>query len=165
MPSRSLALRALARVRAEVKLTLLSFWRGFTGFYNSDDLTFAASIAYYALLSLFPFFLLAFSILGSVTADEADRATALNFVLRYFPRQLDFLTRQLDSLRQSTSPARHRRQHHHDLGGDGGLRRRDVRYQSRLGRRAAAELLQTQADLAADAGGVELVAARWVCCS
>ena len=104
MPPRSLALRALARVRAEVKLTLLSFWRGFTSFYNSDDLTFAASIAYYALLSLFPFFLLAFSILGTVTADEADRATALNFVLRYFPRQLDFLTRQLDALRQSTVP-------------------------------------------------------------
>jgi membrane protein len=99
---RSLALRAYARARAEVKLTLLSFWRGFTGLYNSDDLTFAASIAYYALLSLFPFFLLAFAILGSVTADEADRAAALNLVLRYFPRQFDFMTRQLDSLRQST---------------------------------------------------------------
>jgi membrane protein len=97
----SLALRALVRVRSEVKLTLLSFWRGFTGVYNSDDLTFAASIAYYALLSLFPFFLLAFSVLGSVTADEADRATALGFVLRYFPRQFEFLTNQLDSLRQS----------------------------------------------------------------
>ncbi len=104
MSSRSLALRALARGRAEVKLTLLSFWRGFTGFYNSDDLTFAASIAYYALLSLFPFSLLVFSILGLVTADEGDRATALNFVLRYFPRQLDFITRQLDALRQSTVP-------------------------------------------------------------
>jgi membrane protein len=101
---RSLALRALARVRAEVKLTLLSFWRGFTSFYNSDDLTFAASIAYYALLSLFPFFLLAFSILGSVTADDADRSAALNFVLRYFPRQLDFITGQLDALRRSTVP-------------------------------------------------------------
>jgi membrane protein len=98
------AWRSLARVRAEVKLTLLSFWRGFTSFYNSDDLTFAASIAYYALLSLFPFFLLAFSILGSVTADEADRSAALNFVLRYFPRQLDFIARQLDALRRSTVP-------------------------------------------------------------
>ncbi|HEX2341454.1 MAG TPA: YihY/virulence factor BrkB family protein [Vicinamibacterales bacterium] len=99
-----MAWRSLARVRAEVKLTLLSFWRGFTSFYNSDDLTFAASIAYYALLSLFPFFLLAFSILGSVTADEADRSAALNFVLRYFPRQLDFIARQLDALRRSTVP-------------------------------------------------------------
>lgn len=104
MSCRSLALRAFARVRAEVKLTLLSFWRGFTGVYNGDDLTFAASIAYYALLSLFPFFLLAFAVLGSVTADEADRASALHFVLLYFPRQFEFLTTQLDALRQSTVP-------------------------------------------------------------
>ena len=39
--------------------------------YNSDDLTFASSIAYYALLSLFPFFLLAFSILASVTEHRS----------------------------------------------------------------------------------------------
>ena len=35
-------------------------WRGVTGIYHSNDLTFASSIAYYSLLSLFPFFLLAF---------------------------------------------------------------------------------------------------------
>jgi hypothetical protein len=40
------------------------------GIYSSDDLTFASSIAYYSLLSLFPFFLLAFSILGNVTAGR-----------------------------------------------------------------------------------------------
>ena len=45
----------------------------FIGFYNSDDLTFAASIAYYSLLSLFPFFLLAFSIVALVTSSDADR--------------------------------------------------------------------------------------------
>jgi len=51
--------RAAARqARDIVRLTGLSFWRGLEGFYNSDDLTYAASIAYYALLSLFPFFLL-----------------------------------------------------------------------------------------------------------
>jgi membrane protein len=86
---------------AGIRLTGLSAWRGFLGFYNSDDLTFAASVAYYALLSLFPFFLLAFSILGSVTADEMDRAAVLRFVLRYFPRQFDFVTIQLDAIRQS----------------------------------------------------------------
>ena len=53
------ARRALARVRVEIRLTALAIWRGVTGVYNSDDLTFASSIAYYALLSLFPFFLLA----------------------------------------------------------------------------------------------------------
>jgi membrane protein len=89
------------RAWAEIRLTALAIWRGFVGFYNSNDLTFASSIAYYALLSLFPFFLLAFSILGSVTADEADRTRILDFVLRYFPRQFEFVTTQLDALQQA----------------------------------------------------------------
>ena len=65
--------RLALRILADLRLSLLAIWRGGIGFYNSDDLTFASSIAYYALLSLFPFFLLVFSILGSVTADPADR--------------------------------------------------------------------------------------------
>lgn len=77
-------------------LTALSFWRGFLGFYDSDNLTYAASIAYYALLSLFPFFLLALAVLGHVTAAPADRAAVLEFVLQYFPRQFDFITTQLE---------------------------------------------------------------------
>jgi membrane protein len=76
----------------------LAIWRGFTGFLESNDLTFASSIAYYALLSLFPFFLLAFSILGSVTAHGGDRGEILSFVLRYFPRHFEFVTAQLDAL-------------------------------------------------------------------
>jgi membrane protein len=83
-------------------LTGLSAWRGFVGFYQSENLTHAASIAYYALLSLFPFSMLALSILGSVTADEADRNAVLGFVLRYFPHQFDFITSQLDAFRSST---------------------------------------------------------------
>jgi membrane protein len=90
------------RVRFELNLTALALWRGFTSFYDSNNLTFAASIAYYALLSLFPFFLLAFSILGSVTADEGDRQAVLEFVMRYFPQQFGFVTKQLDALRGSS---------------------------------------------------------------
>ena len=96
-PLRRLALRILA----DLRLSGLAIWRGALGFYNSDDLTFASSIAYYALLSLFPFFLLVFSILGSVTADPADRGAILDFILRYFPRQFEFVTTQMDSLQQS----------------------------------------------------------------
>jgi membrane protein len=73
--------------------------RGFVGFYNSDDLTHAASVAYYALLSLFPFLLLALAILGSVAADEANRTVVLGFILQYFPRQFDFIAAQLESFR------------------------------------------------------------------
>jgi membrane protein len=76
--------------------------RGLTEFYNSDNLTFASSIAYYTLLSLFPFFLLAFSVLGSVTSDPSDRASILEFVLHYFPRQFPFVTEQLDAMQQNT---------------------------------------------------------------
>jgi membrane protein len=87
-----------------VRLTGLAAWRGFLSFYGSDNLTYAASIAYYALLSLFPFSMLALSILGSVTADEEARSSVLTFVLRYFPSQFDFITKQLDAFRTSTVP-------------------------------------------------------------
>ncbi len=89
------------RAGVVVRLTGQSFWRGFLGFYNSDDLTYAASIAYYALLSLFPFFLLALAMLAHVTADVQDRAAVLEFVLQYFPAQFEFITNQLDAFRDS----------------------------------------------------------------
>ena len=93
--------RLALRILADMRLSVLAIWRGIVGVYRSDDLTFASSIAYYALLSLFPFFLLVFSILGSVTSDPGDRASILGFILRYFPRQFEFVTTQLDSLQQS----------------------------------------------------------------
>jgi membrane protein len=88
--------RALTRARAEIRLTGLALWRGFASFYNSDDLTFASSIAYYSLLSMFPFFLLALSVLAGVASSEQDREAVLGFVLNYFPRQLEFVQDQLD---------------------------------------------------------------------
>jgi membrane protein len=93
--------RALSRLRAELHLIGLAIWRGFKSFYNSDDLTYASSIAYYALLSLFPFFLLAFSIIASVTNSDADRAAVMHFVLRYFPTKFDFVTYQLEELQRA----------------------------------------------------------------
>jgi membrane protein len=90
--------RAYLRALAEIHLTALAIWRGVVGIYNSNDLTFASSIAYYALLSLFPFFLLALSILASVTSNDADRASVLAFVLRNFPRQFDFVNTQLQAM-------------------------------------------------------------------
>jgi membrane protein len=93
--------RLLTRVRAEIRLMGLVMWRGITGLYNSNDLTFASSIAYYALLSLFPFFLLVFAIIASVTSSENDRLAVISFVLRYFPRRFEFVTEQLDALQQA----------------------------------------------------------------
>src|SRR5262247_4162963 len=93
--------RAWTRARAEIRLTALAIWRGITGIYHSNDLTFASSIAYYALLSLFPFFLLVLSVLASVTGNDADRASVLKFVLRYFPRHFDFINTQLQAMQQA----------------------------------------------------------------
>lgn len=95
--------RLVRDAREIAQLTALAAWRGFVGFYQSENLTHAASIAYYSLLSLFPFSMLALAILGSVTAAEADRNAVLGFVLRYFPRQFDFITTQLDAFRASTA--------------------------------------------------------------
>jgi membrane protein len=94
------AIRATGRRARDIaRLTALSFWKGFQSFYDSDNLTYAASIAYYALLSLFPFFLLALALLGRSTADVRNRNAVLSFVLRYFPSQFDFITKQLDAFR------------------------------------------------------------------
>jgi membrane protein len=78
-----------------------SAWYGVVGFYDSDDLTHAASIAYYSLLSLFPFLFLAFTLLGYATSDVENRNAVLSFVLQYFPTQFGFITGQLDSFRGS----------------------------------------------------------------
>ena len=91
--------RILRRVRTELRFSGTAAWRGFVELLNSNDLTHAASIAYYALLSLFPFLLLIISLLGSVTENENDRSAVLDFVFRYFPTQLDFVTSQLDAFR------------------------------------------------------------------
>jgi membrane protein len=94
------ALRAIGRRASDIaRLTGASAWRGFLGFYNSDNLTYAASIAYYALLSMFPSFMLAFALLGRVTADTEKRAAVFSFVLAYFPKQFEFISRQLDAFR------------------------------------------------------------------
>jgi membrane protein len=89
----------VAELQETWRLTRLSAWRAVVEFYEADDMTHAASIAYYALLSLFPFALISVSILGSVTSDENTRQKVLMFVLRYFPGQFDFITAQLDAFR------------------------------------------------------------------
>jgi membrane protein len=93
--------RILRRLRAELRLSGLAAWRALVDLVNSNDVTHAASIAYYALLSFFPFLLLIFSVLGSITDDENDRIAVLTFVFRYFPTQLDFVNNQLLAFRDT----------------------------------------------------------------
>jgi membrane protein len=93
--------RFLRRLRAEVRLLGVAAWRALVELVNSNDATHAASIAYYALLSFFPFLLLVFSLLGSITEDDNDRIAVLTFVFRYFPTQLDFVNTQLIAFRET----------------------------------------------------------------
>lgn len=88
------------RIWREVRLGGLSIVKGSVDFYRSDDLTFAASIAYYALLSLFPFLLLALSILGGVAVPNAEgsQSQVLDFVRSYFPLNFRFVDEQLRNL-------------------------------------------------------------------
>ena len=83
-----------------MRLILLAAWRGVMELYDSDGLTHAASIAYYALLSLFPFVLLALAILGNLTADAGERDAVVRFIFRYFPRQFDFISGQLSAFQE-----------------------------------------------------------------
>lgn len=93
--------RTLLRLRANLRFSGLAAWRGFVRLVSGNDLTHAAAIAYYALLSLFPFLLLVISILGSIAADEEDRLAVLTFVFRYFPTQFEFVNTQLEAFRQT----------------------------------------------------------------
>lgn len=96
-------MRRLAEaLRLHARLILRAAWRALVRFYNGHDFTYAASIAYWALLSLFPFLLLLFAVLGAATADEADRQAVVDFALDYFPTRVDFVTRQLDALRETS---------------------------------------------------------------
>lgn len=90
-----------AELKETWRITRLSAWRAVIEFYEADNLTYAASIAYYALLSLFPFALIAVSILGSVTSDDLTRQRVLLFALRYFPGQFDFIIAQIDAFREN----------------------------------------------------------------
>ena len=93
--------RILRRLRAELRFTGFAAWRALVELVNSSDLTHAAAIAYYALLSFFPFLLLIISLLGSITASDENRYAVLTFVFRYFPTQLDFVSNQLVAFRET----------------------------------------------------------------
>ena len=93
--------RFVGRVRAEYRLSGLASWRALVRLVNSQDLTHAAAIAYYALLSLFPLILLGLSVLGEMTADSADRDAVVRFAFRYFPGQFAFIQGQLDAFREA----------------------------------------------------------------
>ena len=140
------------RTLRSLRLMSLAAWRGVGELYNSDGLTHAASIAYYALLSLFPFLLLVLSVLGMVTADEADRDAVVRFVFRYFPAPVRLHDRAARRVSRADGSPRRRRPARADLGVARRLQRRVVGDRPRLGRRAAPQLPDAPAGVVPDDG-------------
>lgn len=96
----SLPERLVTRVRRAGRLGWQAIGRGVVEFYNSDNLTFAASIAYYALLSLFPFILLLLTLVSSLAVGLGDNAIE-HAISRALPQQFKFLTEQMQTLSQA----------------------------------------------------------------
>ena len=79
-----------------VLIALRATWRGVIEFYHSNNLTFASSIAYYSLLSLFPFILLVLSAVSKIAVQRAgDEQAVVVLVERALPTNFDFLSKQV----------------------------------------------------------------------
>jgi membrane protein len=80
-----------------VRLGAHAAWRGVIEFRHSDNLTFAASIAYYSLLSMGPFLLIVLYVLDQITVGS-NEGTLLEIVVQALPGRFDFLVTQINEL-------------------------------------------------------------------
>lgn len=93
------ARRALSFVRRGASLSWRASRLGLIEFYHSNNLTFAASIAYYTLLSMFPFLMLVLSVLARVAVSGADAGpTLLDLLSNALPSRFEFVAKQLVTL-------------------------------------------------------------------
>lgn len=80
-------------------LSLRALRLGLIEFYRSSNLTFASSIAYYALLSIFPFILLVLSVLARVAVNDGTNGpTLLDLLSNALPSRFEFLAQQFGEL-------------------------------------------------------------------
>jgi membrane protein len=102
-PRSHLLLRAVARVRRALRLAWRAMGRGVVEFYQSNNLTFAASIAYYTLLSLFPFALVLLSVLSrlALMADSPTNETLLHMIDRALPANFGFVGARLGEMAEA----------------------------------------------------------------
>jgi membrane protein len=102
---RQLMVSDAGRLRRTVLLAWRATWRGVVEFYNSNNPTYSASIAYYALLSFSPFILIVVSILSRIAVGRAgnDRA-AVDLIARALPSNFDFLSAQVVQLQSAPVP-------------------------------------------------------------
>lgn len=99
----SLLLRGLARLRRAHRLGWRAMGQGVVEFYNSNNLTFASSIAYYSLLSLFPFVLVLLSVLSrlALRTGSPTNMTLLHMIEAALPANFGFVGTQLGELAQA----------------------------------------------------------------
>lgn len=89
--------RAVLRLVRSARLGARASLRGLVEFYNSSNLTFASSIAYYALLSFFPFVLLLLTLLARLEIAW-NNETFVHLVTRALPSHFDFVFDQIAEL-------------------------------------------------------------------
>jgi len=87
----------IGSVSRTLRLAGRAIVRGVLEFYGSNNLTFASSIAYYSLLSFFPFVLISLDVFGRLVAVHGD-APFLRLVALVLPSQLDFVVAQTAEL-------------------------------------------------------------------
>ncbi len=85
-------------VRSWLSLFVAAGRRAVIRLFESEDLTYASSIAYYALISLFPFLLFAVSVVRRFTDSIAERAAVGDLVLQFFPDRVDLVSAHLDRI-------------------------------------------------------------------
>jgi membrane protein len=102
-PRNTHVLPGIGSVSRTLRLAGRAIVRGALEFYGSNNLTFASSIAYYSLLSFFPFILISLDMLGRLVVVHGA-APFLRLVALVVPSQLDFVVAQTDEL--SRAPLR-----------------------------------------------------------
>jgi len=93
--------RLFEGVWLSVRLTGLAGWHAAVRFQSGHHMTYAASIAYWSLLSLFPFLLLVLAVASAVASGDSERVAVGVFVQDYLPTTVGFITRQLDEFRET----------------------------------------------------------------
>jgi membrane protein len=91
------ALRLWLRLSRSCRLGAQAAVRGVIEFYHSSNLTFASSIAYYSLLSFFPFVLLLLTIFARF-AINMNNDTFVDMIMRALPSHFDFVIDQVEEL-------------------------------------------------------------------
>lgn len=99
MPLRSVRwLRIVARIRRSLWLGWRATGHGVVEFTRSDNLTFAASIAYYSLLSLFPLLVILLTVVDAVVPGPRGEVLRV-LVENLLPGNLDYLAGQIEGFR------------------------------------------------------------------